>query len=231
VIKSPAMKAIEASPMMKALSKSPVFEALQKSPLLMTETPDIEILDDIPEITELTPATPELHPIQTAKKKKNNAASSVLPPSQQPHLQPQYLAQPNVMNDMSIVNYQQPAPIVNPEVFAKKVVVPMLNPYSKAPEPVPFPNMPPEERNKLIRAMQNEEIPPEHLTYPIINVPTGTTLTLLGDDEVALKSEEEKKKKKNKQKRVAQTVTSTKQQPATTTKPSTSVLEQTETEV
>merc|ERR1740124_399843 len=59
---------------------------------------------------------------------------------------------------------------LQPDLSLATTLVPMTAANQSHPNPIPFPNIPPEKRNELIRGMQANKVKREHLRYSILPV-------------------------------------------------------------
>jgi len=119
-----------------------------------------DILQDIPEQSfvesaEVLDASPVLHPLQQQKQrsKKNLYQSDALVPYNGGGLDPQ--------EHIDLINARSIVPLTLPNT---------------ALDPLPFPNLPPADRNELIRRIQSGEFRSENLVYPIFPVPSSTMI-------------------------------------------------------
>jgi len=78
-------------------------------------------------------------------------------------------------------------------LHSAKSMIPLNPPHAPVPEPAPFPNLPPDERNRLIRQIQSGDVSGS-LLYPIIPVPGHTVLLEEPNIEVGEELEEEEVK-------------------------------------
>lgn len=115
---------------------------------------------------EIENASPLLHPIQQKKTTRestapNQAPTAVLPFGSDPSLDPANL---NAEAHLKLIKSQQS-------------VIPLTMPSGTL-DPIPFPNLPPEQRNELIRRIQQGDITKDNLVYPILPVPSSTVLIM-----------------------------------------------------
>lgn len=101
--------------------------------------------------TEVLDASPVLHPLQqrSEKKKKKKQESEALIP------------------------YRGMNPQEHLDMINARSVIPLTLPNT-ALDPIPFPNVPPADRNELIRRIQSGDFPSDNLVYPIFPVPSST---------------------------------------------------------
>jgi len=114
-----------------------------------------EVYPDIPEAcheTEVLDASPVLHPLQQRAEKKH---------------------QKKLDSGAALIPYKGLDPQGHLDMINARSVVPLTLPNT-ALDPIPFPNVPPADRNELIRRIQSGDFPSENLVYPIFPVPSST---------------------------------------------------------
>jgi len=171
------------SPIMKSKNKlsplkSPVLQRMKNSEQLEEivdlELDDLEdpftigdseysgvndILQDIPKCfveSKVLDASPVLHPLQQQKQRSKK-----------------YLYQSN--NALVPYNGGGLDPKEHIDLINARSIVPLTLPNT-ALDPIPFPNLPPADRNELIRRIQSGEFRSENLVYPIFPVPSSTMI-------------------------------------------------------
>jgi len=141
------------SPMLKALTVSP---DVKKKRSMEQQEEIVEI--NAGEISEYNDS-PVLHPVQQKEPEPNSPGSNALLPfngggGPKEQLEPS--------DHLELIR-------------ESRNVIPLTLPRS-ALDPLPFPNLPPAERNELIRRIQSGYYGAENLVYPILPVPSSTVL-------------------------------------------------------
>jgi len=126
---------------------------------LIPEYAEMSNAKAFPEAEELD-ASPVLHPLQQ-RSGKGHVKSDIKPVD-------------------SIIPYNKRGlgPKGHIDLINARSVVPLTLPNT-ALDPIPFPNLPPADRNELIRRIQSGEFASENLVYPIFPVPSSTMIITL----------------------------------------------------